>query len=210
MNGTNKKADPVAWLFIALAGIVTVTVMALAAQDAKGACPQNVQCVKAAQVVHQAAVVHHAAPVVVEHVAYQPPVQNFFYSVGQPLVQQAAMTQAVKDALVEHQFQATVNATINGAVSSAGQFLQQQPAPQAPQPSAELPTFSVTAPAAGFTAKCAKCHANGQSKGGFSAEAATAEQRLAAIQRTMAGTMPPNGPLDPIEERAVVRELLGQ
>lgn len=184
-----------------------------------------VQKVVAQPVVHHAAQVVHAAPVVAQ-VAYQqpvyPPVQNFFYSVGQPLVQEAQMTAAVKNALAEHQFKATVNATINGSVSGAAQqFYQQQPAPQwqpppqpqqpwqppaEPQPE-ERPTFSQTGHGA-LQEHCATCHANGKAKGGFSLDSMSGEQFWAAVDRVRDGTMPPASPLAAAARESVVKELL--
>lgn len=180
----------------------------------------NVQKVVAQKVV-AAPVVHHAAPVVAAPVvAYQqayatPPVQNFFYSVGQPLVQQSQMAAAVKSALAEHQFNATVNATIQGSVSGAQQFIQQQPAPQwqpPPEPMPpvqEPPTFSQTAPSQ-LEQHCAKCHANGAAKGGFSLDAMTGDQLWSAIERIKEGSMPPNSSLPAADREALAKELVAR
>lgn len=188
---------------------------------ANGQCnlKQQAVVVHHQQAVVAAPVVHHAAPVVVEKVvqqAYVPPVQNFFYSVGQPLVQQSQMAAAVKSALAEHQFNATVNATIQGSVSGAQQFIQQPqpaaPAPQwtppaEPQPPNELPTFSQTAPSAAQQA-CGECHGSGKAKGGFSIQQMTGEQFWNAVDRIKDGSMPPGNPLSAAAKEAVVKELL--
>jgi hypothetical protein len=179
----------------------------------------NVQKVVPQKVV-AAPVVHHAAPVVAAPVvayqqAYTPPVQNFFYSVGQPLVQEAQLARVVRSVVAEQQFNATVNATINGSISGATQGLYQQPAPQwqpPPEPMPpvqEPPTFSQTAPSQ-LEQHCAKCHANGAAKGGFSLEGMTGEQLWSAIDRIKAGTMPPTGPLPPATAEAVAKELVAR
>lgn len=188
---------------------------------ANGQCVKQqvvVQKVVAQPVVHHQAVVAqpiYAAPVA----AYAAPtVQNNWYAVGQPLVQQAALANAVRDVLAEQTFKATVNATIQGSVSGAAQQQFYQPAPQQqpwqppaePLPPAEPdapPTFSQTGHGA-LQEHCAGCHANGAAKGGFSLDSMTGDQLWAAIDRIKEGSMPPQNPLADYAKEAVAKELL--
>lgn len=197
----------------------------------KKVCAQPVIQHHAAPVVSHHAVTapvvkHHAAAVVQEHVVAQPVtkvgVQNVWYGVGQPVVQQAMMTRAMTEALNQYKFQAEVTANINGTVTgtssgttapAAGFNSGHYGLPAAPVPTPGVPgtpQFSFTAPASlgpTLNASCAKCHAGDAKQGSFQFATATPATLAKAIKRVADGTMPPAGELSSQEKASALSEI---
>lgn len=141
---------------------------------------------------------------VVREIVHQPlhaaPINNVFYGVGQPLVQEAMLTRAVQTAIKDHQFNATVQATVNGSLSTL--------ATNTPLSTTRNRSVAQGESRPTLNAACLSCHSESRASGGFVLPNATDQQKLSAARRVLEGTMPPAGGL-PAEQRSeVIRELI--
>lgn len=143
------------------------------------------------------------------------PIQNVFYFVGAPL-RAAAIVEHEKQSdpeWVEFQEFKRWRKWMAEKGDKPEQGDSQPPAePQADYPAEELPP---TEPAESFILQsCARCHTGANPKGGLlldsqeALDSLSAESKLLAMQRVMAGSMPPKSNLSPEVKGDIIQEFL--
>lgn len=207
MRGHDNRLEAVLTIAVCVLGAIAFLVLTSGSAHAAGC--HNRFAVQKVAAVQQVCHVPAVQKVVVEKQVqpyYPPPVQNHFYAVGQPMVQQAQMAQAVRDVLSEYRFQAELSGSITGSVQGGTQGYAApayQP-PAQPQP----PRFNFSAPQQ--SNHCTHCHTGPDAKGQFSLEHATQEQLRSAYARLREGTMPPGGALSPEQQLEAIDEVFGR